>query len=134
MTGANGRASVLVIDDDDDIRELLSDYLVAHGYAVRVAADAASGLARIGERAPEIVLIDVDMPGLTGVDALPQIVALAPHAAVIMVSGAADTEVATRTRALGAMGYVMKPFDFSVLSETVAIALADKRSNVARGR
>ena len=74
---------MLVIADDADVRDMLTDYLGAHGYRVRAAADAASGLAQISQLPPEIVLIDMAMPGLSGVEALPRILALAPRAAVI---------------------------------------------------
>ena len=122
--------SVLVIDDDADVREMLTDFLGAHGYSVRAAADAASGLAQISQVSPEIVLVDIAMPGLSGVDALPRILALAPRVAVVMVSGAGDDDIAVRTRALGAVDYLVKPFDFSRLHETLAMALERRKSDL----
>jgi DNA-binding NtrC family response regulator len=95
----------------------------------------ASGrLAQISQLPPEIVLIDMAMPGLSGVEALPRILALAPGAAVIMVSGAGDNEIAGRTRALGAVDFLVKPFDFSRLNETLDTALEQRRSDARSPR
>jgi DNA-binding NtrC family response regulator len=67
------------------------------------------------------------MPGLSGVGALPTIVALAPNAKVIMISGAANEDVLKRSLAFGAHDYVTKPFEISSLSRAIETALAMRR-------
>ena len=116
-------ASVLVVEDEPQIRAGLEELLARKGYEVRLARDAAAGVRAVVERAPDIVLLDVEMPGLSGVGVLPTIVALAPDAKVIMVSGADNVELTKRTLAFGAFDYVTKPIDFTRLLQLVALAL-----------
>jgi DNA-binding response OmpR family regulator len=118
-----GGTRVLVIDDDDRVRELLVEFLEMRGYDVAAAARAAAGTAAIADRTPDIVLLDIDMPGLSGADALPTIKAMAPRAAVIMVSGTDDEAVAKRTLAFGAFDYLVKPIDFEYLAQSLESAL-----------
>ena len=70
------------------------------------------------------MLLDIDMPGLSGADALPTIRAMAPRAVVIMVSGTNDESVAKRTLAFGAFDYLVKPIDFDYLVQSLESALA----------
>jgi len=88
--------------------------------------DAAAALRLLLREQPDVVLLDIDMPGLSGVDALPTIRALAPGAAVIMVSGTANTDIARRTLAHGAFDYVVKPVDLEYLARSLEAALAMK--------
>ena len=97
------------------------------GYATRSAADGATAVRSVLTEAPDIVLLDVYMPGLSGVGALPTIVALAPNAKVIMISGAANEDVLKRSLAFGAHDYVTKPFEISSLSRALETALAMRR-------
>jgi len=117
---------VLVVDDDGEVREALTDFLTARRFRVAEAADAATGVRMITEAAPDVILLDIDMPGLSGTDALPTIRALAPRASVIMVSGTADQEVARRALALGAFDFVVKPVNFEYLGQSVETAMTMK--------
>jgi DNA-binding NtrC family response regulator len=110
---------VLVVDDDPDLRALLQELLSSKGYQARTAADSAAALRDIVQHPPDVVLLDIEMPGLRGVDALPAIFAVAPSARVIMVSGTADVEAAKRALSFGAFDYVVKPIDFAYLSTTL---------------
>src|SRR5215470_83602 len=91
---ATGR--VLVVDDNAEVRMMLEDALTALGYRARTVADGAAAVRAVIDESPDVVLLDVYMPGLSGVGALPTIVALAPHAKVIMISGAANEDVLKR--------------------------------------
>ena len=82
---------------------------------------------------PDIVLLDVYIPGLSGVGALPTIVALAPNAKIIMISGAANEDVLKRSLAFGAHDYVTKPFEISSLSRAIETALAMRRLETGPG-
>jgi DNA-binding NtrC family response regulator len=122
-TGARPVAHVMVVDDDAGVREALVEFLELQRFRVSQAADAAGALLVIGEAAPDVVLLDIEMPGLSGTDALPAIRALAPRAAVIMVSGTTDEDVAKRALARGAFDYVVKPIQFGYLARTLETAL-----------
>jgi two-component system response regulator (stage 0 sporulation protein F) len=119
-----GQRTVLVADDDPEIREMLEEFFVGKGYQVRIAVDGVGAVRELTGRAPDVVLLDIEMPGLSGVDALPTLKALAPGTAVIMVSGTTDVEVARRTLAAGAFDYATKPVDLARLLESVETAIA----------
>jgi DNA-binding response OmpR family regulator len=123
MTGRAGVARVLVVDDEPDIRETLTDLLAADGYEVSTAIDGADALSRVVEQRPDLVLLDVDMPRLRGVEALVAIRALSPTTQVIMMSGKADLEEAKRALAAGAFDYVTKPFDLAYLDRAIRTAV-----------
>jgi CheY-like chemotaxis protein len=118
---------VLVVDDNPEVRAMLEDVLTSLGYTTRSAADGATAVRSVLTEAPDVVLLDVYMPGLSGVGALPTIVALAPNAKVIMISGAANEDVLKRSLAFGAHDYVTKPFEISRLSRAIETALAMRR-------
>ncbi|MFZ5621534.1 MAG: response regulator [Pseudomonadota bacterium] len=102
--------NVLVVDDDADVRELLRDYLSDQGYAVLEADGAAAARALLGERVPDIALLDVGLPGEDGLS-------LARHIrerfdiGIIMISGAGETVDRIVGLEVGADDYVSKPFD-----------------------
>jgi YesN/AraC family two-component response regulator len=73
----------------------------------------------LGHGAPDAIFLDIDMPGLSGLDALPAIRALAPDAKVVMVSGIHDEAVAKQTLARGAFDYMVKPLDLTYLGRTL---------------
>jgi CheY-like chemotaxis protein len=116
-----------VVDDNAEVRQMLGDALTALGYQTRMATDGAAAVRAVIDDPPDVVLLDVYMPGLSGVGALPTIVALAPHAKVIMISGAANEDVLKRSLAFGAHDYVTKPFEISSLSRALETALAMRR-------
>jgi CheY-like chemotaxis protein len=118
---------VLVVDDNPEVRKMLEDVLTSLGYRTRTAADGAAAVRAVLDESPDVVLLDVYMPGLSGVGALPTIVALAPHAKVIMISGAANEDVLKRSLAFGAHDFVTKPFEISSLSRALETALAMRR-------
>ena len=122
--GAAPRACVLIVDDDEGIRAVLEELLTLKGFETLTAADAVEAVRVLGERVPSVILLDIEMPGLSGLDALPTMIALAPTAAVIMVSGNSDVEIAKQTLARGAFDYVIKPLDVVYLMRSIDTALA----------
>jgi CheY-like chemotaxis protein len=132
-TGRPPTGRVLVVDDNPEVRAMLEDVLTSLGYATRSAADGATAVRSVLSEPPDIVLLDVYMPGLSGVGALPTIVALAPNAKVIMISGAANEDVLKRSLAFGAHDYVTKPFEISSLSRSIETALAMRRLETGPG-
>jgi len=85
---------VLVVDDDLAMREMLNEFATLKGYTARSASSGADALRAVVEDPPDVVLLDIEMPGLAGADALVAIRAVAPAVKVIMVSGTSDAALA----------------------------------------
>src|SRR5207253_7020462 len=113
-----GAGRVLVVDDEREVREILQEFLAEKGYDVRPAHDAAAAIAAVTAEPPDVVLLDIQMPGLGGVDALAAIRAVAPDVKVIMVSGTSSDDLASRALAYGAFDYVAKPIDLAYLQRS----------------
>jgi DNA-binding response OmpR family regulator len=117
-----GRRRILIVDDEVDVREVLAEYLEQRGFEVLRVGSGEEALEGVRREPPEIVLLDIAMPGLSGVDTLRGIRAASADTRVIMVSGIHDVETARRTLALGAADYVPKPVDFGYLDAVLATA------------
>jgi len=118
---------VLVVDDDPGLREMLSEFAMLKGYTARSVSSGADALRAVVEDPPDVVLLDIEMPGLSGADALMAIQAVAPAVKIIMVSGTSDAALARRTLARGAFDYVTKPVDLEHLAQSVETAVMMKR-------
>jgi two-component system nitrogen regulation response regulator NtrX len=113
-------ASVLIVDDEPNIRRMLAALLVGEGYEVRDAPDGASGVAAAAEGVPDAVLLDLMMPGaLDGLATLAKLRERDPELPVIMMSGRAGLSDAVRATKLGAFNFLEKPLS----PETVLLAL-----------
>ena len=120
VMGQPGR--VLIVDDEADVRGLLQDFLSQKGYHVTSVADGATALLQLSNQSPDLVLLDVDMPRLSGIETLAAIQTRAPHVKVIMISGKASLETAKKALAYGALDYISKPFDLDHLNDVVSAA------------
>lgn len=118
---------VLVVDDEPEVRCLLRDVLAGRGYEVIVAADGPEALSALGSARPDVVLLDVVMPGMDGVETLRRITMADPAAQVIMLSARADLGITSRLLALGAADYISKPIDLDYLDQAVSLQLAASR-------
>jgi len=116
--------TVLIVEDDSYTGAMLKDFVTELGYEGQWVADSAAALRALVQGAPDLVLLDILLPGLSGLEALPSIRALAPDVPVIMVSGTTDEERARQALARGAFDYIVKPVDLRYLAETVELALA----------
>jgi excisionase family DNA binding protein len=119
-SGPGGRTEgplVLVVDDDPALRELIRVSLSLDGYSVREAASAEEALAAIEDTAPDLVLLDVVMPGVDGWQMLQRMQERHGSIPVIMFSGQVDPEAAVDAESRGARGFVGKPFDPQQLIE-----------------
>lgn len=117
-------AEILIIDDDDAIRDMLALYLRTQGYLVASAADGSTGLARCAQTRPTLVMCDLRMPGMDGLEVLEALNRDYPGLPVIVVSGTGDMDDAIKALKLGASDYVTKPIeDLVVLDHAVERAL-----------
>ena len=121
--GPSGRRRVLVVDDEPEMRAVLAEYLQGKGFEVLQADGGEAALRRLPEFRPQVVLLDIMMPGLSGVETLRRIKGLSQQAAVIMVSAIEDEETARQTLALGASDYVTNPVDFQYLDSVLEVHL-----------
>ncbi|MBI4342409.1 MAG: response regulator [Candidatus Omnitrophica bacterium] len=112
--------TLLVVDDDVQIQELLKTFFQSKGLRVLVAGSGEEGLKALAKR-PALVLLDVNMPGMDGVMALKKIKAAHPALPVVMISGGGEEVMARGALAAGAYDYVSKPFSLEYL-ETIVLS------------
>ncbi len=117
--------SILIIDDEAAIRESLEALLDLEGFEVNVAATAEAGLALLGDRSYDLVLLDLALPDRSGMDLLPEISANHPTLPVMMITAYGTVENAVTAMQSGAANFIQKPWDNEKL-------LADVRAAIAR--
>ena len=115
--------SILVVDDDPLVRQLLVRMLESSGYAGQTAADAAEARQRLDEQDFAAILIDVRMPGESGIDLLKHVAAERLSTAPVMVTASDDHRLVETAFQTGAYGYVVKPFRMSELLINITNAL-----------
>lgn len=113
---------ILIIDDDPAVVELLRDYFTEAGYTTDTALTGRDALTLIPQSRPDVVLLDIRMPDMDGVEVLGRIRAAHAVIPVIMITGNDDIALARNTLKMGAFDYVAKPFDFGYLAQAVATA------------
>ena len=118
-------ARILVVDDEDDIRRLFTTILRRRGYAVTEAADGTTALALVSQEPPDLVMLDVAMPGLSGVDVAVTLRQEPAWAAIpiIFVSASGQRRQIERGLVSGAYAYLVKPVEIPALLAQVAAAL-----------
>ena len=115
-------ASALIVDDNDDIATLLSRILEPEGYRCRTAPNAAEARRCLSSGEFAVALVDVMMPGESGLELVDWMIAEHPNTSVVMVTGADDPRIAELALESGVHGYVVKPFWPSQVVITVANA------------
>jgi DNA-binding response OmpR family regulator len=116
---------ILVIDDEPAVVDILVTCLREEGYGALGAETSDEGLKLAILSRPELVLLDIALPGMNGIELLKRIRSLIPTTRVIMVSGNTDPVLAREALELGALAYVDKPFDFAYLKRVIAMALGE---------
>ena len=112
-------ATILVIDDEPGIRDLLDTLLSRKGYDVVLADSGQKGLEIFRRARPDVIVLDLKMPGMNGVTVLQQIRSLNPTQPVIVLTGAATPESEQQVRALGVTEYVEKEFSLHLLGDAL---------------
>lgn len=112
-TDKSAKRRLLVVDDDHDICECLAQFFSARGFAVTSAFSGEQALDRVTTASPEVVILDILLPGISGIEVLRRVKERCPGAKVVMITGLPHLELRGKARAYGACGYVTKPFDFS---------------------
>jgi CheY-like chemotaxis protein len=117
------RIRILVVDDDPELLDTLREYLETLGnrYVVETAAHGSEALLMVARARPQLVILDVEMPGITGVQVLTSLRALDPTIPVIMLTANTDGSVAAETLRMGAVSYAPKPLNLKYLDHLVAV-------------
>ncbi|MBI5468057.1 MAG: sigma-54-dependent Fis family transcriptional regulator [Deltaproteobacteria bacterium] len=120
--------TVMIVDDEKNIREALTGVLKDEGYGVAAAGSAEEALKKLdSEKVPDVILLDIWLPGMDGTDALKEIKAKFPVLPVIMISGHANIETAVKTTKLGAYDFIEKPLSLDKVILCVEHAMEHKR-------
>src|SRR5262249_2323815 len=117
------RARILLVDDESQFREMLAEYLVGENFEVIEAACGEEALPHVSTWRPDMVLLDLRMGGIGGLEPLRRIKILRPDTCVVMVTAVDDLDVARSALAAGAADYVTKPFTFQYLDAVLEIHL-----------
>ncbi|HKP81883.1 MAG TPA: sigma-54 dependent transcriptional regulator [Pyrinomonadaceae bacterium] len=116
-------ANLLIVDDELGMRQFLTHLLQREGHVVRVAENGHVALAQLQQQAPDLIISDIRMPDMSGVDLLRAAKELHPEVEVIMMTAFANVDTAREAFLIGAYDFVQKPFDNDLLKEVVTRAL-----------
>ncbi|MFA6004656.1 MAG: response regulator [Elusimicrobiota bacterium] len=108
------RKTVMVVDDDPDILKTM-DILLGREYAVIAASDGDAALSILAKQRPQLLILDVSMPKMSGLEVLKSVHASLPALAVLMLTAEMDLDVAKRALECGATAYITKPFEYDAL-------------------
>ena len=121
---------VAIIDDEKDIRESISQWLTLTGYETDVFSDADSALKIIGNGYPGVVITDIRMPGLGGMELLKRLSHIDPQIPVILITGHGDVPMAVEAMRIGAYDFLEKPFEPEKISELTLSAMKLRQSSL----
>jgi two-component system, NtrC family, response regulator HydG len=114
------RPRLLVVDDDRAILTLIGTIALAEGFDVATTVDGTDAMTQLRHRSADLVLLDLRMPGITGLEVLRNIRGISPRCKVVLMSGHATIDSAVEAVKLGAMDYLTKPFDLQRLRELLS--------------
>ena len=126
------KGNVLIVDDEEVMRDVLESLLSQDGYRVDLAKTGEEGLAKFGERSYDVVLLDVSMPGIGGLRTLEELLKLDREAVVIMITAYATFDTAIAAWQLGAFNCIRKPFENDQILKMVATGISRRRGDEER--
>lgn len=110
---------IMVVDDEREVCDVISSYFGKRGYEVIVATSGEEALAKLSSEKPTLILLDIYMPQMDGIECLQHIKEMNKQTPVIMVTCANDTEIAKNAMRLGAVDYLVKPLFFNAIETAV---------------
>jgi CheY-like chemotaxis protein len=127
---AHASKKILIVDDDPDVVEVLRRLLekLPFEYVVQTVSNGEDAIAALVVEAPDLVLLDINMPGMNGIEVLKHIDRSIPVMVVSATTGSAPAEALKH----GAFAYIPKPFDFVYVEQLVPLALTQRRAPKAR--
>lgn len=120
---------ILIIDDDKDMQLLLSDLITSEGYEVITADNGKKALKDLTALSPDLVLLDIKLPGMDGMNVLKEIKKVDKHPIVIMLTGYGDIKDAVQSMKMGAYNYITKPFENDEILLNIKEALETRNIN-----
>ena len=127
------KSRILIVDDEPEITSILHD-LLQDQYTCETAGSAEEAIERLSENRFDLVVSDITMPGMSGLELIPRVKSMSPNTVVVMVSGMQTVESAIDALRLGAFDYVMKPFDLRQVEAVVKRALEHQDLILAKQR
>lgn len=121
------RARILIVDDEDIVLRSCLRILADGGHKIDIAPNGGEALRKVEANRYDLIIIDVMMPQLGGLEVLRQVKATRPDVAVIMMTGLSQVDTALQAKRLGAADYIPKPFEPDELKRAVDRALATRR-------
>ena len=128
----NSAVRILIFEDDEEMRSLLEDILEEEGFETESVSNGFDGLQELTKERFDLVITDIRMPGLTGLDILPIIKRLQPDASVIVITAFGNEEVYRRSFEKGAAGYLEKPIHMDKL-KTLVHEMVSPKEKMASG-
>lgn len=125
------RSTLLLVDDDDTFRDVLGRALERRGYAVTSAASVAGAMARVLAQPPEYAVVDLRMPGDSGLVLIEKLIELDPNTRIVMLTGYASIATAVEAIKLGATHYLAKPADADEIVAALQRTAGDATTPVA---
>jgi DNA-binding NtrC family response regulator len=116
---------ILVVDDEVEVCNVLKEFLRSKDYEVYTALDGSTAISKVKEIRPHIVLLDIIMPGLGGIDVLKEIKRVDSTVGVVMVTAVPDHDLARQAIQLGAYDYITKPMDLNYLETVLMVKITD---------
>ena len=132
MTAAATPTSVLVVDDEDSIRQALERFVTRLGYRAVMARDGITALERVAQNRFDLMLCDVRMPGVSGVELVPRVLERDPDVAILMLTAVDEPRTAVECLKLGAYDYLIKPVDLDELELAMRTALRRRQLEMER--
>ncbi|KPL01134.1 MAG: hypothetical protein AMJ91_01245 [candidate division Zixibacteria bacterium SM23_73_3] len=121
---------ILVVDDELFVRELLLEFLSTQGYEVSLADSGEKAVELMQIHPADVVLVDLKMPGIDGIETLKQIKKIAPHALAIVMTGYPTIESSIEALRSDACDYVVKPFKLNDLKSSIEKALQERKLKI----
>ncbi|MCL6636224.1 MAG: response regulator [Peptococcaceae bacterium] len=118
---------ILIVDDQAGVRRLLYETLRNEGYRVETAAGGVEALRKISSRVPSLILLDIKMPGMNGLDTLEELRKVTPDTPVVMMTAYGELDILDEARERGVRHYIIKPFDLDEVRYLVKGLLAEEK-------
>jgi len=125
MTPTSPTHRILIVDDEDDLRELLSHVLSTQGYEIQSAANGEEAISTLQEEKFDMALLDIQMPKINGIQVLQFINEHTPSTRVIMLTGYADLKNAMEAKEFGARDFISKPYKLDDILSTIQRVLSE---------
>ena len=126
----NGGKKILIVEDDEAMRSLLKDFLDEEGFGTESVSNGSDALKKLMDQPFDLIITDIQMPGLTGLDILPGIKKLQPEAPVIVITAFGSDELYRRSFEKGATGYLEKPIHINKLRTLIHEMVSSKEKMI----